>query len=62
MTVSIIRTGRPLAQIKLFYQHENLVVGVAATLGSGAIRKTWVLQVRVIPAKSLQLAMGIPRK
>jgi len=28
MTVDIIRTGRPSAQIKLFYQCENLMVGL----------------------------------
>jgi hypothetical protein len=52
MTVSIIRTGRPLAQIKLFYQHENLMVGLEVALGSGVVRETWVLRAGVILAKA----------
>jgi hypothetical protein len=49
MTVLIIGTGRAQAQIKLFYEHENLVAGLVPTLGSGVIREKWVLRVAVIP-------------
>jgi hypothetical protein len=31
-----------MAQMKLFYQHENLIVGLVAALGNGVICEIWV--------------------
>jgi len=34
MTVAIIGTGQPQAQIKLFYEDENLRMGLVASFGA----------------------------